>query len=63
MEKPKGERKLGRSKLGWGTVLKRTLKYRNEDVDWIHLTRDKDRCWALVNALMNLRVPQNAGNL
>ena len=25
-------------------------------VDWIDLTQNKDRCWALVNAVMNLRV-------
>jgi hypothetical protein len=28
-----------------------------EDVDWIHLAQYRDRWWALVNAIMNLRVP------
>jgi hypothetical protein len=31
-------------------------------MDLIELAQDKNRRWALVNALMNVRVPQNAGN-
>jgi len=31
-------------------------------MDWIDLAQDTDRCWALVNAVMNLRVPKNVGN-
>jgi hypothetical protein len=26
-------------------------------MDWIELGQDKDRCQALVNAVMNLRIP------
>jgi CRISPR/Cas system-associated protein Cas7 (RAMP superfamily) len=32
-------------------------------MDWIELAQDRDRCQALVNAVMNLQVRQNAGNL
>jgi hypothetical protein len=31
-------------------------------MDWIEMAQEKDRWWALVNAVMNLRVPQNVGN-
>ena len=31
-------------------------------MDWIDLVQDSDRWWTLVNAVMNLRVPKNAGN-
>jgi len=28
-----------------------------EGVDWIHLAHDRDKCRALVNTVMNIRVP------
>jgi hypothetical protein len=34
-----------------------------EGADWIHLDQDRDRWRALVHTVMNLRVPQNTGNL
>jgi hypothetical protein len=41
-------------------ILKRTLEW--QGADWIYLADDGDRWQALVNAVMNLGVPQNAGN-
>jgi hypothetical protein len=31
-------------------------------IDWIPLAQERDNCGDLVNAVLNLRVPCNAGN-
>jgi hypothetical protein len=33
-----------------------------QGMDWTHMTQDKDKCWCLVNMVMNHQVPLNAGN-
>jgi hypothetical protein len=56
--KPEGRRPLGRPKRRWEYGIKMDLRETGfGDVDWIHLAQDKDRWWALVNTVMNLRVP------
>jgi hypothetical protein len=62
MRKPEGNRLLGRctwvdnvwmdlGEVGWG------------DVDWIGLAQDRNNWRALVNSVLNLRVPLNPGKL
>jgi hypothetical protein len=33
-----------------------------EGMDWIEMAQDRDRWWAVVNAVMNLWVPLNTAN-
>jgi hypothetical protein len=42
--------------------IKKDLEKTWESMDWIALTQERHRWSALVNTVMNLRVPQNAGN-
>ena len=37
-------------------ILKWIIKNWNGGTDWINLDQDRDRWWALVNVVMNLRV-------
>jgi len=61
--KPEGKRPLVRPRHRWEGNIKMDLQEVGCDVmDWIELAQDRDRRRALVNAVMNLRVPKNAGN-
>jgi hypothetical protein len=53
--KPEGKRPLGRPRHRWEDNIKIDLQ--EVGMDWIKLAQDRDRWWALVNAVMNLRVP------
>jgi hypothetical protein len=56
--KPKGKRPLGRPMHISDHNIKMDLREMNlEGVDWIHLAQDRDRWRALVNTVINLRVP------
>jgi hypothetical protein len=56
--KPEGRRPLVRPMLRWEDNIKMDLReMRCEELDWIDLAQDRDRWRAVVNAVMNLRVP------
>jgi hypothetical protein len=61
--KPEGKRPLGRPRRKWEDNIKMNLREIGfEGVNWIHLPQERDRWLALVNTVMNLLVPQKAGN-
>jgi hypothetical protein len=56
--KPEGKRPQGRPRRRWVDNIKvNLLEIGWSGVDWIGLTQDRDKWKALVNAVMNLRVP------
>jgi hypothetical protein len=62
--KPEGKRILGRPRRRWEDNIKMYLQEVGcGGMGWIELAQDRDRWRAFVNAVMNLRVPQNAGNI
>jgi hypothetical protein len=64
VRKPEGKRPLGRPRRRWKDNMNVDLQEVGcEDMDWIELAQDMDRWRALVNAEINLRVPENAGKV
>jgi hypothetical protein len=56
--KPEGKRPLGRPKRRWVDNIRMDLgEVGRGDVDWIGLAQDRNRWSALVNSVLNLRVP------
>jgi hypothetical protein len=56
--KPDGKRPLGRPRCRWLDNTKIDLGMTGWDgMDWINLAQDRDKWRALVNTVMNLRVP------
>jgi hypothetical protein len=63
MGKPEGKRPLGRPRSRWDDNMQIDLQEVGwRGIDWIYLTQYIDRWQALLNAVMNFRVPLNAQN-
>jgi hypothetical protein len=59
---PEGKRPLGRPRRRWEDNVKMVFREIGWDgMDWIDLAQDRDQWRALVNTVMNLRVPYNFG--
>jgi hypothetical protein len=55
---PEGKRPLGRSRRRWVDNIKVRLREIGwNGMDWIDLAQNRDQWRALVNTVMNLRVP------
>jgi hypothetical protein len=62
--KPEGKRPLGRPRLRWVDNITMDLgEVRWGDADWIGLAQDRNRWRAVVNSVLNFRVPENVGKL
>jgi hypothetical protein len=56
--KPEGKRPLGRPRRRWEDNIRMDLgEVGWGDVDWIGLSQDRNRWRAVVNSVLNLRVP------
>ena len=55
--KPEEKRSLGRPRPRWEDNIKMDLREVGGGGEWMELAQDRDRLRALVNTVMNFRVP------
>jgi len=57
VRKPEGKRPLGKPRRRWEDNIKMDLQEVGwRGMGWVELAQDRDKCRALVNVVMNLRV-------
>jgi hypothetical protein len=62
--KPEGKRPIIRQRCRWVDNIRMELGQVGwGDVDWIGLAQDRNRWRALVNSVLNIQVPRNAGKI
>ena len=60
--KREGKRPMGRPRRRWEDNIKMNLQeVGGSRGDWMELAQDRDRWWALVSTVMNLRFPKMRG--
>ena len=60
--KPEGKRPLGRPRRRWEDNIKMDVQEVGGSCgDWMELAQDRDRWWAHVGTVRNLRVPKMRG--
>ena len=60
--KPEGKRPLGRPRRrGEDNITMDLQEVEGCCEDWMELAQDRDRWWALVSTVMNIRVPKMRG--
>jgi len=57
VRKPEGKRPLERWKFRWNNIKMDLQEVGCGGRDWIKHAQDRDRWWACVHVVMNLRVP------
>jgi hypothetical protein len=58
VEKPEGKIPIGRPRRRWEDNVKMDLQLMGcVGMDWVQLSQGRVRWWAVVNAVMNFRVP------
>jgi hypothetical protein len=55
--KPEGRRPLGRPRCRWVDNIRMDLGEVRWGVDWIGLVQDRNKWRALVNSVLNVRIP------